>query len=123
MKITNKEIYEKVAEITAAFSNETKYIPIKLNFAIQKNLATFSALQQEIETARLKIAAEYGELDAENQRYIINKENEQKASQELNDLFNIEQEVNIRTCSLSQIEGIDLTLEQMQSIMFMIVED
>jgi hypothetical protein len=44
MKITNKEIYEKVAEITAAFSNETKYIPIKLNFAIQKNLATFSAL-------------------------------------------------------------------------------
>lgn len=123
MKITNKEIYEKVAEITAAFSNETKYIPIKLNFAIQKNLAIFSALQQEIETARLKIAAEYGELDAENQRYIINKENEQKASQELNDLFNIEQEVNIRTCSLSQIEGIDLTLEQMQSIMFMIVED
>jgi hypothetical protein len=123
MKITNKEIYEKVAEITAAFSNETKYIPIKLNFAIQKNLATFSALQQEIETARLKIAAEYGELDAENQRYIINKENEQKASQELNDLFNIEQEVDIRTCSLSQIEGIDLTLEQMQSIMFMIVED
>lgn len=123
MKITNKEIYEKVAEITAAFSNETKYIPIKLNFAIQKNLATFSTLQQEIETARLKIAAEYGELDAENQRYIINKENEQKASQELNDLFNIEQEVDIRTCSLSQIEGIDLTLEQMQSIMFMIVED
>ena len=123
MKITNKEIYEKVAEITAAFSNETKYIPIKLNFAIQKNLATFSALQQEIETARLKIAAEYGELDAENQRYIINKENEQKASQELNDLFNIEQEIDIRTCSLSQIEGIDLTLEQMQSIMFMIVED
>lgn len=123
MKITNKEIYEKVAEITAAFSNETKYIPIKLNFAIQKNLATFSALQQEIETARLKIAAEYGELDAENQRYIINKENEQKASQELNDLFNIEQDVDIRTCSLSQIEGIDLTLEQMQSIMFMIVED
>lgn len=123
MKITNKEIYEKVAEITAAFSNETKYIPIKLNFAIQKNLATFSTLQQEIERARLKIAAEYGELDAENQRYIINKENEQKASQELNDLFNIEQEVDIRTCSLSQIEGIDLTLEQMQSIMFMIVED
>ena len=123
MKITNKEIYEKVAEITAAFSNETKYIPIKLNFAIQKNLATFSALQQEIETARLKIAAEYGELDAENQRYIINKENEQKASQELNDLFNIEQEIDIRTCSLSQIEGIDLTLEQMQSIMFMIIED
>ena len=123
MKITNKEIYEKVAEITAAFSNETKYIPIKLNFAIHKNLATFSALQQEIETARLKIAAEYGELDAENQRYIINKENEQKASQELNDLFNIEQEIDIRTCSLSQIEGIDLTLEQMQSIMFMIVED
>ena len=123
MKITNKEIYEKVVEITTAFSNETKYIPIKLNFAIQKNLATLNTLRQEIETSRLKIAAEYGELDAENQRYLIKKENEQKASQELNDLFNIEQEVDIKTCSLSQIEGIDLTLEQMQSIMFMIIED
>ena len=54
---------------------------------------------------------------------IIEGENKIKAEQELQDLFNIEQEVDIRTCSLSQIEGIDLTLEQMQAIMFMIIED
>ena len=123
MKLTNQEIYEKAFEISKAFSQETKYIPIKLNFAIQKNLATFSKLQKEIEDNRIKIASVYGTLDEERQKYIIEGENKIKAEQELQDLFNIEQEVDIRTCSLSQIEGIDLTLEQMQAIMFMIVED
>ena len=56
MKLTNQEIYEMAASIAAAFSNETKYIPVKLNFAIQKNLSIFSNLQKEIEDNRVRIA-------------------------------------------------------------------
>ena len=123
MKLTNQEIYEMAASIAAAFSNEAKYIPVKLNFAIQKNLSIFSNLQKEIEDNRVRIAQEYGKLDQENMRYIIEEENKTKAEQELNDLFSMEQEVEVRTCPLSLIENIDLTLEQMQAIMFMIVED
>lgn len=123
MKLTNKEIYNAATGIVAAFGQETKYIPVKLNFAIQKNLATFSSLQQEIEDSRLKIAKEYGALDQDNKRYIIDESRAKEAEQELTDLLNMEQEVEIRTCSLSVIEDIDLTLEQMQAIMFMITED
>ena len=123
MKFTNKEIYEKTAEITAVFSNEKKYIPVKLNFAIQKNLLTFSKLQEEIERNRIHIAETHGELNSERNQYDIKKEYIEKVTQELEDLFNIEQEVDVKTCSLSQIEGIDLTMEQMQAIMFMITED
>lgn len=123
MKLTNQEIYEKATEITVAFSNETKYIPVKLNFAIQKNLSVLSKLKEEIENNRIKIASEYGKLNLEGTQFIIEKENREKVEQELNDLFTMEQEIDIRTCSLSQIEGIDLTMEQMQAIMFMITED
>lgn len=123
MKLTNQEIYEKATEITVAFSNETKYIPVKLNFAIQKNLSVLLKLKEEIENNRVKIASEYGKLNSEGTQFIIEKENREKVEQELNDLFTMEQEIDIRTCSLSQIEGIDLTMEQMQAIMFMITED
>ena len=123
MKLTNQEIYEKATEITVAFSNETKYIPVKLNFTIQKNLSVLSKLKEEIENNRIKIASEYGKLNSEGTQFIIEKENREKVEQELNDLFTMEQEIDIRTCSLSQIEGIDLTMEQMQAIMFMITED
>lgn len=123
MKLTNQTIYEKATEIQVAFSNETKYIPVRLNFAIQKNLATLTTLQEEIEQARLRIAATYGILDEENMRYIIEEDNKDKVNQELNDLFTMEQEVNIKTCTLAQMEDIDLTLEQMQAIIFMIEED
>lgn len=123
MKLTNKEIYEKATEIEVAFSNETKYIPVKLNFTIQKNLSVLSKLREEIENNRIKIASEYGKLNSEGTQFIIEKENREKVEQELNDLFTMEQEIDIRTCSLSQIEGIDLTMEQMQAIMFMITED
>lgn len=123
MKLTNQEIYEKATEITVAFSNETKYIPVKLNFAIQKNLSVLLKLKEEIENNKIKIAYEYGKLNSEGTQFIIEKENRKKAEQELNDLFSIEQEVDIKTCFLSQIEGIDLTIEQMQAIMFMITED
>ena len=64
MKLTNQEIYEKATEITVAFSNETKYIPVKLNFAIQKNLSVLSKLKEEIENNRIKIASEYGKLNS-----------------------------------------------------------
>lgn len=123
MKITNREICETAASIIAAFSNETKYIPVKLNFAIQKNLSTLLKLQEEIDKSKIKIAEEYGKLDEEKMRYIIDEDKRKDAENELNDLFKIEQEVEIKTCSLSLIENIDLTLEQMQSIMFMIVEE
>lgn len=124
MKLTNQEIYMKATELSVAFTNETKkYIPVKLNFAIQKNFSTLCKAQEEIEKAKIEIAKEYGELSEDGTKYLISEDKKEQAQQELNDLFSIEQDMDIKTCSLSQIENIDLTMEQMQAIMFMITED
>lgn len=123
MIFTNQEISESATKILVAFSNEIKYIPIKLNFAIQKNLYTLLTFKEKIEKKQMEIASKYGELNSEGTQFVIKSENKEKAEQELKDLFAMKQDIDIRICSLSQVKDIKLTIEQMQAIMFMITED
>lgn len=123
MIFTNQEIFESATKILVAFSNEIKYMPIKLNFTIQKNLYTLLTFKEKIEKKQMEIASKYGELNSEGTQFVIKSENKEKAEQELKDLFAMKQDIDIRTCSLSQIKDIKLTIEQMQAIMFMITED
>ena len=123
MIFTNQEISESATKILVAFSNEVKYMPIKLNFTIQKNLYILLTFKEKIEKKQMEIASKYGELNSEGTQFVIKSENKEKAEQELKDLFAMKQDIDIRTCSLSQIKDIKLTMEQMQAIMFMITED
>ena len=41
---------------------------------------------------------------------------------EINDLFNLTQEVNLHIFKLDDFEGLELTFDQMKAIMFMIEE-
>lgn len=123
MIFTNQEISESATKILVAFSNEVKYIPIKLNFTIQKNLYTLLTFKEKIEKKQMEIASKYGELNSEGTQFVIKSENKEKAEQELKDLFAMKQDIDIRICSLSQVKDIKLTIEQMQAIMFMITED
>lgn len=123
MIFTNQEISESATKILVAFSNEVKYMPIKLNFTIQKNLYTLLTFKEKIEKKQMEIASKYGELNSEGTQFVIKSENKEKAEQELKDLFAMKQDIDIRICSLSQVKDIKLTIEQMQAIMFMITED
>ena len=122
MKLTNYEIYQIANSSNNLFDNDT-YIPVKANFYIQKNLALIVAAAQEIEAARLKIAQHYGDFNVETQQYIIPKEQVEEANQELNDLFNITQDLPIKQFSLEDLEGLKFTSNQMQILMIMIAED
>lgn len=121
MLLTNNEIYMKAQELSIAFNDNKQYLPIKINFYIQKNKDTLMALAQDIETNRIRIMEEYGVKNEDGTSYIIKTENIDVAQKEITDLFSIEQEVNIYTVSLDSIpEGTALTTGQMEAIMFMI---
>ena len=121
MKLTNYEIYSYAKALTTAFEDLAQPLPVKVNFFIQKNRATLLDLAQEIEKARLDIAAAFGQLNQETQQYIIPSERLQEANEELNDLFNLEQEVQIYTFPITSFkDDFVLTMEQMDAIMFMI---
>ncbi len=121
MKLKNSEIYNIAMLLTDNFKDSTQYLPIKINFYIQKNKDALMTLAQDIETNRIRIMEEYGVKNEDGTSYIIKMENIDTAQKEITDLFDIEQEVNIYTVSLDSIpEGTALTTGQMEAIMFMI---
>lgn len=112
MKLKNYEIYNYTLSLQDVFNDNEKYIPIKLNFIIQRNKKFLYDLTVDIETAR---------------QNIINREDlsiEEK-NKELHILEQMEQDVNIKKINIDSIvnDNIELTSEQMKAILFMIDEE
>ena len=120
MILTNQQIYD-YASMLSMFNIEGK-LPVRINFFLQKNIQTLAAAGHEIDEARLNIAREFGELNADGTQYIVPPEKMAAANKELNDLFNLEQDLNIHIFKLDDFDGIELTYRQLSSIMFMIEE-
>lgn len=120
MKFNNNEIYQIANMLTIIFDNLDIYIPAKANFFIQKNISVLAAAAQEIEKSRIEIAKHYGVLDEKGQQYKIPEDKIEKATKELNDLFSIEQELDIKKFSIEALGNTEFTPAQMQAMIFMI---
>lgn len=120
MKFNNNEIYQITNNLISNLGNLNIYIPAKANFFIQKNIATLAAAAQEIDKSRLEIVKHYGILDEENQQCVIPEDKIAEASKEIEDLFSIEQELDIKTFSVEALGKAEFTPAQMQAMMFMI---
>ena len=122
MKLTNYQIFEYMQNFINIFENNNLYIPVKANFLIQKNIKLIAAAGEEIEKSRLQIAQHYGVLDKEKNQYIVPSDKIAEANKEINDLFSIEQDLDIKTFKLEDLGNAEFTSKQMQAIMFMIEE-
>lgn len=121
MTMTNNEIYIHARQLMEAFNNDEQKLPIKINFYLQKNKNTLLGLAQDIEKSRLEIAQTYGTLDESGEHYQIPNDKLTAASQELEDLLNLTQEVTIYKINIDSIpDDLALTTGQMDAIMFMI---
>ena len=121
MKMTNNEIYNVATALNKAFEDATQYLPVKVNFYIQKNRTILSALAQDIEKARISILKEYGTFNSETNQFEFSNEVAQKVVNELNDLFALEQDVNIYMVNIDNFgDNLSLTTGQMEALMFMI---
>ena len=119
--LTNNDIYSINEQLNKVFEDSQQYLPEKVNFYIQKNKKKIAELAQEIEIARAEIIKNFGE-QKEDQKYYIPQDKIQEAQQELFDLLNIQQEIEVFTISLDDIENLHFTFPQMEALMFMIEE-
>lgn len=120
MKITNFEIYNIANVYNQAFSDFKSYIPAKANFYIQKNIKAIAAAAQTVEEARRQIATHYGVSEDNGATYKIPEDALPQATQELNELFAIEQDLDIKKFSVEDLGSAEFTPAQMQILMFMI---
>lgn len=121
--LTNNEIYNYTDGLMKNFSNQDLKLPIKINFYLQKNQLELLTLAQEIEKQRINIIQEYGTLNEETQNYNIPDNKIAEATQKINELFDLTQEVKIYKVKLEDFGNLELTAGQMQALLFMIEEE
>ena len=121
-QFSNRDIYSTAILLDNVFLNKDieLYLPIKVDFYLQKNIRIFKNLAQEIEMVRMNIGKKYGSFDMEQETYKIKQENIEQAQKELFDLMEIEQMVDIFTISFTDLGDTKLTTQQMQALLFMI---
>ncbi len=121
MILTNNEIYTHARQLMDVFQDGEQKLPIKINFYLQKNRNALLALAQDIEKARLEIAQNYGQLDESGEQFVIPNDKMAEAAKELEDLFNLEQDVMIYKINIDTLpDDLTMTTAQMEAIMFMI---
>lgn len=120
---TNKEIYNFYFLINENIINENIILPIKVNFAIQKNFTLLLKLSEEIEQVKEKICIQNGNYVPEEKSFKIDKDKIESTQQQLDDLMGIKQEVKIHTIKLEDLENTQLTSKQMQALLFMVEDE
>ena len=120
--LTNLEIYTTAQALMESITTDIN-LPVKVGFYIQKNMKKMTELAQEIEKSRMDIFDKYGEKDEENNQYKFDKNVQEQVQKELNDLFDLTQDVKTNMLELDWFDDIDLNANQIAAISYMIKDD
>lgn len=125
----NGEIFEMATKLLEAFpqledEKEAKTYPIKVLFYLRKNMKNLTALAQDIEKARIEIVKRYGTPMEDNpeQYQFESPEKIDAANKEFEELFSLEQDIEMYTIPLDSFGDMQLTEKQMDAVMEMIEE-
>lgn len=117
-KMNNGMIYQYALALNEALNDNDLQMPVAVIFSIEKNKQTLMTVAQDVEKYRMDIIKKYGEEVDGN--YNVPQDKIEIANKELQDLFSIEQEVNIYKFNIEDLGDIKLTSNQMNAILFMI---
>lgn len=123
MIFNNFQIYQMADSLIGLFDNKDIYIPVKANFIMQKNIQVIVAAAREIDKARLDVLKHYGKHNEGSNSYTIPADLISEAEEEFNNLFNIEQDLPIKTLDIEAFGNVEFSPAQMNAIMFMIEEE
>ena len=118
IKMNNGMIYQCALALNEALNDNDLQMPVAVIFSIEKNKQTLMTVAQDVEKYRMDIIKKYGEEVDGN--YNVPQDKIEIANKELQDLFSIEQEVNIYKFNIEDLGDIKLTSNQMNAILFMI---
>ena len=121
--MTNLEIYNAANLLLTNFQDANMELTVKVNYYFQKNMNHIVEMAQDIDKSRMAIFAKYGTLDQENNQYRFKPEDTDVVNKELQDLFDLEQEVKLNMLKLDWFDGIKLTTQQVAALEFIIEEE
>lgn len=103
--------------------------PVKFSFAITKNLKTLEGLNKDFETERNKLLDMYNVKDENGEAAYkttgmieIAPEHENDWKKDMQELLDIDVDAKVHTVSVSELDGVSMTAEDMLTCEFMITE-
>lgn len=108
MKISNSQLVKIFNGIGKV---REKKLPIKVGFAINKNMDALESVARAYEVERSKILDKYckkdesGQLKTDGSEYVIT--DKESYAEEINELLNIENDIQVHTVTIDEIEKCD----------------
>ena len=108
MKISNSQLVKIFNGIGKV---REKKLPIKLGFAINKNMDALESVARAYEVERSKILDKYcekyesGQLKTDGSEYVI--ADKESYAEEINELLNIENDIQVHAVTIDEIEKCD----------------
>lgn len=121
MKLTNLQMD---AFLSTASKISDRQLPIKLSYAIAKNVRLIEVEIKEYKAALAKVFEKYGE--EKDGRFVIDMTNEEGVNEfrkVTEELSSMESEVNVYTLPISAVDGVDLSVSEMSALDIMFTEE
>lgn len=112
MKITNRQVIEFINNVSAN-KLASKRLPVKVAYAISRNLDKMNNIITSYETARKTLLDQYAEKDEEGKakvkdgNYVIQEDQKQAFSDEMKELLEVENEIDLHTINMNEVEKCD----------------
>ena len=112
MKITNRQVIEFINSVSAN-KLASKRLPVKVAYAISRNLDKMNNIITSYETARKTLLDQYTEKDEEGKakvkdgNYVIQEDQKQAFSDEMKELLEVENEIDLHTINMDEVEKCD----------------
>lgn len=127
VKMTNAEMVAAVNKITSMQEREEKDgkklfgNKVKIVYAIKKNKETLLQLLKPYEEARVELIKEHGTNAALTDGALeIRKDRKEQWNKAMKELLDIEADVDIFTVNFTELDGLSLSLNDMDAIDFMV---
>ncbi|AQS04796.1 hypothetical protein [Clostridium beijerinckii] len=127
MKITNRELQSKV-QVLGMLSN--KQLPVKVSYAIAKNINSINKELKIFETEKMKIIKEYaikdehGEPKIKDNKFVFIEGKEEECDKKYNELLDIEVDLDVRGINIDKLlnSNVNFTPGELMELDFMILE-
>lgn len=126
MKLSNERILRDIPKLSEIIK---KQLPVKVSYAIAKNIAKIEAELNVYNKEREKLIEKYSVKDEqgktivdENNQIKIREENITDWNRDIKELLSIENEVDIHKFSIDALEGYSMTPAELMIIDYMIEE-
>ncbi len=112
MKITNRQVIEFINSVSAN-KLASKRLPVKVAYAISRNLDKMNNIITSYETARKTLLDQYAEKDEEGKakvkdgNYVIQEDQKQAFSDEMKELLEVENEIDLHTINMDEVQKCD----------------